>query len=690
MDTLPPLTLPAQPGQRPQRRRLLVVGLIILALALVVIASGLFVWQQQNNTPDASLIPPLPAILADLHPGLGADSIAELIEERLSLHGIDQDYDGLSNSAELLLYETDPLRYDSDFDGVTDSEEIVKSVAAAPHVHRARVAYWETDFALTPALKDASLRDQTRIADSGFARLLLSLHYKEHQSYPAGASWEAVWEALGADTSLPVDPLNQNPYVYAYSSGTEGQSFTFTYATELDQTRYQIADSNGELGTITTESVAQAGTLQSLWSWVKSRVATAHAQGTEGAIQTATTTDGFVLGISGNRAAYWLGEIPKKTKADLIADFLAAASTMIPPGTCDTDHCDGVNSTLHIALPQPGAPTLDFTVNDQSEVTIASGASATLAWNSNAASCTAAGSWSGAKTASGSFSTGAVTTDQTYTLTCPPAPVPIACVPTPTNLHATQLLAFSQGFTSNQISTPGNYAITIFGGEDKVLGPPQQQTSLSDVNFDSYEEPKGSGNHLPGYVVVGFAPGVVITNGNGKDFRIHLNDLNEPFETFVSNDGVTFLSVGKTTTTGPPFNPRQIDFDIAGTGLSQAKYVKVVNTNTVPTDHNDPTPDETTTNEGPDIDAFEILACSSLGVQPTVTRTVTVKVSGATPPQCSDGIDNDTPADRKIDCGPNGTPPDPGCLIYPAGTCNPTDNDEKDPGFKPGDIKETE
>ena len=51
--------------------------------------------------------------------------------------------------------------------------------------------------------------------------------------------------------------------------------------------------------------------------------------------------------------------------------------------------------------------------------TVLSGDAATLTWSSgNATSCSASGAWSGSKATSGSQSTGALTTSQTYTLTC--------------------------------------------------------------------------------------------------------------------------------------------------------------------------------------------------------------------------------------------------------------------------------
>jgi trimeric autotransporter adhesin len=61
-------------------------------------------------------------------------------------------------------------------------------------------------------------------------------------------------------------------------------------------------------------------------------------------------------------------------------------------------------------------PTVSLSVGPSS---VASGGSATLNWSAtNATSCSASGSWSGAKPARGSQSTGALTADATYVLTC--------------------------------------------------------------------------------------------------------------------------------------------------------------------------------------------------------------------------------------------------------------------------------
>ena len=66
------------------------------------------------------------------------------------------------------------------------------------------------------------------------------------------------------------------------------------------------------------------------------------------------------------------------------------------------------------------APTVDLRVNGYDDsVTIPYNTAATLSWSSNNANyCSASGNWSGAKSISGSESTGNLTASRSYTLTC--------------------------------------------------------------------------------------------------------------------------------------------------------------------------------------------------------------------------------------------------------------------------------
>jgi hypothetical protein len=65
---------------------------------------------------------------------------------------------------------------------------------------------------------------------------------------------------------------------------------------------------------------------------------------------------------------------------------------------------------------QAPAPSLSLSANPTS---VPSGATTTLSWTSNnATSCSASGAWSGNRATSGNFTSGALTTDSTFTLSC--------------------------------------------------------------------------------------------------------------------------------------------------------------------------------------------------------------------------------------------------------------------------------
>ena len=65
-------------------------------------------------------------------------------------------------------------------------------------------------------------------------------------------------------------------------------------------------------------------------------------------------------------------------------------------------------------------PTVNLKINNQNgTITIPYNTAATLSWTStNATSCSASGNWSGSKAVSGSQSTGNLTSNKTYTITC--------------------------------------------------------------------------------------------------------------------------------------------------------------------------------------------------------------------------------------------------------------------------------
>jgi hypothetical protein len=74
------------------------------------------------------------------------------------------------------------------------------------------------------------------------------------------------------------------------------------------------------------------------------------------------------------------------------------------------------NKSVTITVTAPPAPTLTFSASPTSVV---SGSASTLTWSSsNATSCTASDGWTGTKVTSGSESTGNLTTNKTYALSC--------------------------------------------------------------------------------------------------------------------------------------------------------------------------------------------------------------------------------------------------------------------------------
>jgi hypothetical protein len=96
-----------------------------------------------------------------------------------------------------------------------------------------------------------------------------------------------------------------------------------------------------------------------------------------------------------------------QTLTALTSDKVFNLSCSGPGGTAN----DTVNITVAAS-----APTLSFSASPAS---VSQNGSTTLSWNSsNTTNCTASGDWSGSKGTSGSESTGALSIDGQYTLTC--------------------------------------------------------------------------------------------------------------------------------------------------------------------------------------------------------------------------------------------------------------------------------
>jgi hypothetical protein len=105
------------------------------------------------------------------------------------------------------------------------------------------------------------------------------------------------------------------------------------------------------------------------------------------------------------------GYLRRASRISHIYFALACAALLL--AACGRDK--GVSSSVTVPAPVP-VPTASL---GAAPTSIASGAASTLTWSStNATSCTATGAWSGAKAASGTQSTGAITMPSSYSLTC--------------------------------------------------------------------------------------------------------------------------------------------------------------------------------------------------------------------------------------------------------------------------------
>ena len=95
-----------------------------------------------------------------------------------------------------------------------------------------------------------------------------------------------------------------------------------------------------------------------------------------------------------------------------------ASTGVLSVTTSFTLSCSGTGGTASDSATVTVIPAPTVSLN-ASPTSLASGSSSTLTWSStNATSCTASGGWSGTKAASGTLTTGALTTTTTYTLSC--------------------------------------------------------------------------------------------------------------------------------------------------------------------------------------------------------------------------------------------------------------------------------
>jgi hypothetical protein len=132
----------------------------------------------------------------------------------------------------------------------------------------------------------------------------------------------------------------------------------------------------------------------------------------------------------------------------------------------------------------PAAPTVSLLANNMTVATVASGGAATLTWSStNATYCTASGpsAWAGAKATTGDQSTGVLTSDSTFGLSCtgpggtsPPASATVTIAPATGPIDAVADFAARAGapgvFFSENFNYPDLAAASSHATNPKFYG----------------------------------------------------------------------------------------------------------------------------------------------------------------------------------------------------------------------------
>jgi hypothetical protein len=180
--------------------------------------------------------------------------------------------------------------------------------------------------------------------------------------------------------------------------------------------------------------------------------------------------------------------------------------------------CTGTGGTSNVATATVSvlpAPTITLTANP---APIASGGASTLTWSStNATSCTASGSWSGALGTSGSQSTGALTMPSSYSLTCTGtggtsgvSTVLVKIVPTATVVANPSVVA-TGGVSTLTWSSTNATSCTASGGWSGALGASGSQGTgpLSATNSYSLTCSGGGGTSSVASATVTISNGAV-------------------------------------------------------------------------------------------------------------------------------------------------------------------------------------
>jgi hypothetical protein len=167
----------------------------------------------------------------------------------------------------------------------------------------------------------------------------------------------------------------------------------------------------------------------------------------------------------------------------------------------------------------PSPPTV---LLNASQTTIDAGGSATLTWSStNATACTASGGWSGARGVSGMQSTGALSANTSFSLTCTgpggtgqPATVIITVNPLPTAQLTAMPDTVASGSTSMLTWTSTNAtACTASGGWSGSLGVSGSQNTAAVATSTTYSLTCNGpgGTSAPATVVVNVVPTATLT-----------------------------------------------------------------------------------------------------------------------------------------------------------------------------------
>jgi hypothetical protein len=168
----------------------------------------------------------------------------------------------------------------------------------------------------------------------------------------------------------------------------------------------------------------------------------------QSATLTWSSTDATACTASGG----WSGD--KDTHGSFSTNAVSSTTTYTLTCSGSGGNSSPASATLTVNPATPtSTPTVKLTVNP---TTITAGQSATLTWSStDATACTASGGWSGDKDTHGSFSTNAVSSTTTYSLTC--------SGPGGGSLPASAALTVS--------STSANYTVSTNAGSGGAISP---------------------------------------------------------------------------------------------------------------------------------------------------------------------------------------------------------------------------